>query len=120
MPSGPIEASQQFTLEAFISDLPVELRGYQIGLEITGGLSGTITAAAFEDSRTTPINPLAAPHGFFRRSVAALKANCLVKGLERAPLRVVSRSAGYDLPAIDGHSPVLVRMGNFSMLHREP
>ena len=34
----------------FISNLPVELRGYQVGLMITGGTSGQITAAEIPDA----------------------------------------------------------------------
>ena len=50
--SGTIEAGQQVTVEAYISDLPIALHGYQIGLEITGGAFGQITAATFEDAVT--------------------------------------------------------------------
>ena len=35
-----IDSGRQVTVEAFISNLPAELHGYGVGLDITGGTSG--------------------------------------------------------------------------------
>ncbi len=48
--NGIIVPGQQTTIHAFVDNLPVELHGYQIGLAITGGSSGEITAAAIENA----------------------------------------------------------------------
>lgn len=45
-----IRPGDQFTVRAYIDNLPVKLRGYQIGLSITGGTSGEITAAPIDDA----------------------------------------------------------------------
>lgn len=40
----------QFTVRAYVDNLPVKLRGYQLGLAISGGTSGEIAAAPIEDA----------------------------------------------------------------------
>lgn len=45
---GMIAPGEQITIEVFIDNLPVELRGYQIGLTIEGGTSGAIVTATVD------------------------------------------------------------------------
>ena len=89
---GSIAPGQQMVVEAFIDNLPVDLHGYQIGLSITGGDSGEITAALISDPSLVDEDH---PNWVFRE-LADANVTILTAGTGVAPPRLLALPLSVD------------------------